>query len=182
MKYTDEFLINELHRWVKDNGKVPTTDAWDASSGYPSRLTYQRRFGSWGTVLTMGGYPENRRGLKPGQRPAIHGSGFVDDREPLCRDGERGSVEMQRWKEQVIIRDGCCSICGSTDKLIAHHVLGYAEYPMFRMELMNGYTVCPDCHKTIHYGELDPEHFEELTLLKIKLLNNLLSHKIRETS
>lgn len=175
---SQEFLINELHRWVKEHGRIPTTDAWDADhNGYPSRSTYQRRIGGWGTVLEQGGYPANRRGLKPGQRPAICGGGFIDERPDLDRGTERKSPEMQAWKANVVERDGYCSICGSTEALIAHHILGYTEYPTLRADMMNGYTVCPDCHKTIHYGELMPEHFEELTLLKIRLLQNLLPVK-----
>ena len=136
---------------------------------YPAGYSYFTYFGSWVKALDRGGYPRNQRGLKPGQRPACHGGGFVG-----ASKGERKSTRAKTWKQSVIERDCQCSICGSKDGLIAHHVLGFGPYPTLRTNMMNGYTVCPDCHKAIHRGDVSEEILEELTMLKINLLNSLL--------
>ena len=44
-----------------------------------------------------------------------------------------------------------CGIRGGT--LNAHHIKRYADDPKLRLVLSNLETVCPDCHKRIHFGE-----------------------------
>lgn len=86
----------------------------------------------------------------------------------------RTSARYQLWRRMVLIRDGFrCVKCGSvvSNYLIAHHkyefckllsdaelffpeltsydaALSYA--PMW--DLDNGETVCPDCHRGLHYA------------------------------
>jgi len=50
-RYTDEFLISELHRFVRENGKVPTQSDMQGKFGYPSFWTYHSRFGSFNLAL-----------------------------------------------------------------------------------------------------------------------------------
>lgn len=43
-----------------------------------------------------------------------------------------------------------CQRCGSTESLICHHILGYAQYKTLGNDLANVITFCEDCHKFIH--------------------------------
>ena len=50
-KYTKEFLISELHRFVKEFGHVPNGREIDNTTGYVSCSTFVRTFGSWKNAL-----------------------------------------------------------------------------------------------------------------------------------
>lgn len=43
-----------------------------------------------------------------------------------------------------------CQRCGSTESLICHHILGYAQYKTLSNDLTNVITFCEDCHKWVH--------------------------------
>lgn len=51
--YTDEELLNELRRFDKEEGRVPTRNDFVNNPGYPSSWTYQRRFGDWSNALKL---------------------------------------------------------------------------------------------------------------------------------
>lgn len=81
---------------------------------------------------------------------------------PLKSDQERKigrNVSGYRmWKRQVFERDGHrCLCCGSAEKLIAHHVLNFAQYPELRTDVENGVSLCRSCHASFHstYGVKD---------------------------
>ncbi|MCS0542962.1 hypothetical protein NXY55_23580, partial [Aeromonas veronii] len=44
--YTDEELLNSIHRYVNDFNKIPTVGGMDNAKGYPSTSTYTKRFGN----------------------------------------------------------------------------------------------------------------------------------------
>ena len=169
--------MEELHRFVKESGRVPTTDAWDAATGYPGRHSYTRRFGSWGAVLTRGGYKPNKRGCKKGHirdgsgGKIIHGLYLKKERV-----SERGSTQMASWREKCLDRDGYkCRICDTVDGIVVHHMVRYSEYPELRLDVLNGYTVCSTCHEKIHRGEYDKSDTrDELLRIKIQLLQKIL--------
>lgn len=50
-KYTKEFLISELHRFVKENNKIPRSHDMIKRNGYPSYAAYQRYFETWDNAL-----------------------------------------------------------------------------------------------------------------------------------
>lgn len=62
--------------------------------------------------------------------------------------------ELTQWREDVLRRDGYkCVECGSTDKLEADHIKSFIAYPKLRLDISNGRTLCPDCHRKTHnYG------------------------------
>jgi hypothetical protein len=64
----------------------------------------------------------------------------------------RKSVEYQEWRKKVFERDGyTCQDCGKKgDKLNAHHILRFSEYPELRLDIDNGVTLCEECHKETH--------------------------------
>lgn len=66
-------------------------------------------------------------------------------------DNQRNTMTYKIWRQAVIDRDGykCCA-CGSEEKLHAHHIKPFAEYPDRRFDVRNGITLCDRCHRTIH--------------------------------
>lgn len=66
---------------------------------------------------------------------------------------KRNNYKYRKWRESVILRDGCCQECGSKTNLVAHHVKSFSKYPLLRTEISNGITLCEKCHKKLHKGE-----------------------------
>lgn len=68
----------------------------------------------------------------------------------------RKSLEYRLWREAVFKRDGYKCVIGGKEhgnKLQADHIKRFADYPELRFELLNGRTLCIDCHvKTDTYG------------------------------
>lgn len=59
-----EFLINEIHRWIKEhNGKIPARDSMKVSEGYPSSYQYGICFGTrkWNEILEKIGLQLNNK-------------------------------------------------------------------------------------------------------------------------
>lgn len=69
----------------------------------------------------------------------------------------RGSIEMREWRAHVFNRDDyTCQACGQRGgDLHADHELPFALYPELRFEILNGRTLCIECHrKTPTYGNI----------------------------
>lgn len=67
----------------------------------------------------------------------------------------RTSATYRYWRKHVFQRDDyTCQACGERGgKLNADHELPFALYPDLRFEILNGRTLCEDCHKkTPTYG------------------------------
>lgn len=64
----------------------------------------------------------------------------------------RHSIEFRLWREAIFARDNwtCqkCRIRGQ--KLHAHHIKNFAQYPELRLALDNGITLCMKCHTDFH--------------------------------
>ncbi|MBA7575883.1 hypothetical protein ES708_17719 [subsurface metagenome] len=62
------------------------------------------------------------------------------------------------WRMSVFERDAFkCQICGD-DKghnLNAHHIKSFTQYPELRTLIENGITLCIDCHRKVHKGEIN---------------------------
>jgi len=72
--------------------------------------------------------------------------------------GRVGRVErgwkFARWKKEIYKRDNYkCQKCGSDESICAHHILSWKDYPELRFELLNGITLCFECHKKAHKGK-----------------------------
>ena len=67
------------------------------------------------------------------------------DMYPISRHDRR----VVAWAEDVKAR-GRCEECGSKDRLEAHHVLRWSEYPPGRVDPANGQCLCLDCHAKAH--------------------------------
>jgi len=60
-KYNDEFLISELQRFVKENGRVPTTRDMTSKSGYPSHSAYVNHFKVFNAALEIARLKINKK-------------------------------------------------------------------------------------------------------------------------
>jgi hypothetical protein len=92
----------------------------------------------------------------------------------------------KQWKKECLARDDyTCQVCNIRGgDLHIHHIFNYSTYREFRIEILNGITLCQDCHKGesgFHgiFGNCNatPEQF--LEFLKIK--NCLVKHLLIET-
>lgn len=67
---------------------------------------------------------------------------------------KRLNYSYRQWRKRVLERDGYkCTKCGSTEKLHAHHIKSFADYPEEREVLENGITLCEKCHRKVHWLE-----------------------------
>jgi hypothetical protein len=68
----------------------------------------------------------------------------------------RATKEYSDWRNLVFARDGwVCRYCGGGGgHLEAHHILSFAEYPEFRFSLVNGITLCEECHDGVRIREV----------------------------
>lgn len=65
----------------------------------------------------------------------------------------RNSAKYKQWRNAVLKRDNytCQNLeCKSKNKLIAHHILNFADYPELRFDTDNGLTFCRGCHNKEH--------------------------------
>ncbi len=62
-------------------------------------------------------------------------------------DRVRHSLEYKQWRTQVFQRDDyTCQACGCSGNMQADHELPFAYFPQLRFELLNGRTLCVECH------------------------------------
>ena len=82
------------------------------------------------------------------------------------RRKERQKIyQDSRWQKLRVIKlqkDPCCQVCGSIDNLQVHHIIsmfnGYyspQEYDRLAFDINNLCTLCQDCHKKVHDGEIN---------------------------
>lgn len=73
---------------------------------------------------------------------------WIDGRSRLGKN-LRNTVEYARWRLSVFKRDNfTCQICGIRDgKIQADHIKPYALFPELRLDINNGRTLCPNCHR-----------------------------------
>lgn len=69
----------------------------------------------------------------------------------------RNSIEYEVWRTAIFSRDGytCQKYKTVGGKLIAHHILNFAQYPELRLAIDNGITLSDKAHKEFHkkYGK-----------------------------
>lgn len=66
---------------------------------------------------------------------------------------KRLGYKYRKVRGEVIERDKCCKICGSTERLVVHHIKHFAEYPEYRFDPDNLVTLCDSCHRALHKKE-----------------------------
>lgn len=84
---------------------------------------------------------------------------FVRDEflKSLLDDGtypfDRNDPRVRKWTKDIV-SIGYCEKCNSTERLEAHHILYWSEYPPGRIDLNNGICLCNTCHGEMHKGEI----------------------------
>lgn len=79
-----------------------------------------------------------------------------DEDEKTKDRRDRASAEYTRWRREVFMRDGFqCQVCNQIGgNLNAHHIKPFSKYKELRFDVDNGITVCVECHRRIHWGDL----------------------------
>lgn len=94
-------------------------------------------------ILVDGGYLAE---IEDGNYKIVHWY----ENNSTCAAKKRNTYEYRQWRKAVINRDGCCQLCGSKHKLVAHHKKAFSAFPSLRLDLENGITLCHDCHAKLH--------------------------------
>ncbi len=78
------------------------------------------------------------------------------------------SPEYKAWREKILGRDeSACVMCGSRQKLQAHHLKPRTAHPELTFDLANGITLCKPCHRKIRGREQEWESkFKNLLWLR----------------
>jgi hypothetical protein len=62
-----------------------------------------------------------------------------------------GKWLLRLWSRFVKTRDAFrCLCCESPERIQAHHIIRKTLYPWGGLELGNGVTLCPECHRRVH--------------------------------
>lgn len=67
---------------------------------------------------------------------------------PIDREDRR----VAKWRKEILKR-GMCEECGSTERLEAHHIIKWADYPQGRTDIENGRCLCHKCHTNEHKND-----------------------------
>lgn len=65
---------------------------------------------------------------------------------------DRNDTRVKEWTNKIISK-GKCELCGSTNRLEAHHIIKWADYPQGRIDIKNGMCLCHDCHTEQHKND-----------------------------
>lgn len=139
-----------LHLWSDKNNKTPYDYTYGSNSEvwfkcpYGIHEDYKRDIAA--TVMYDFRCPicgkENQTILKGENHPSWKG-GVTTEAEKL-----RKSKEYEQWRESVFMKDNyTCQCCGTYGgRLVAHHLLDYANNVSERFNVENGITLCFNCH------------------------------------
>jgi len=73
----------------------------------------------------------------------------------------RNSPQMNEWRRAVFKRDNyVCQLCHKKGgRLNAHHIDCFSERPELRFDIMNGITLCVECHLSVNWMEVFYKNF-----------------------
>ena len=64
----------------------------------------------------------------------------------------RNDARVMKWRKDILSL-GYCQKCGAKERLEAHHILHWSDYPIGRIDIKNGECLCHSCHTDEHVGE-----------------------------
>lgn len=88
-------------------------------------------------------------GVKGKDHPAWKGKDCTTPEQTRLRQVD----EVKQWRHAVWARDNyTCRFCNKEKggELVAHHIYPWAEFPLMRICVSNGVTLCQDCHIWTH--------------------------------
>jgi hypothetical protein len=69
---------------------------------------------------------------------------------------DRSDREVAIWRRNVLLRDGnVCQNCGTSEKIEAHHIMAWIDFPYARLVEENGIALCRSCHDHVHAGRIN---------------------------
>lgn len=89
MTHTDEFLIEELQRFYRENNRVPIACEMSAKQGYPAMCVYQSHFGSWNKGLIAAKLEINTQGhigTLDGTETCSYCGCYIEEAKKWCYD------------------------------------------------------------------------------------------------
>ncbi|MFA5670081.1 MAG: HNH endonuclease [Balneolaceae bacterium] len=67
---------------------------------------------------------------------------------------EKNTPEYKAWRSNVFTRDRwTCQKCGEKGNIEAHHIVRWSDSKALRYSIMNGITLCIECHKEVTGNE-----------------------------
>ena len=63
---------------------------------------------------------------------------------------KRTNTSLSHWSENVKAHHPFCAICGSKEKLEAHHIIPVSHDRSYMYHITNGITLCHKCHYLVH--------------------------------
>lgn len=95
-------------------------------------------------------------------------------------------MTVAKWAVAVKERDGYkCRVCGSSERLNAHHIKYKAKVPEKATEIDNGITLCRSCHRIAHKGVYGVggiiQDLHLFTPERIKQVEDVINRAITET-
>lgn len=78
--------------------------------------------------------------------------------------------DLREWRTKIIARDEHCIVCSTKEKLIAHHLNNFSEFPDKRLDLNNGITMCHTCHWRFHRETSHKHATKEMFEMWLKML------------
>lgn len=60
------------------------------------------------------------------------------------------SKEWKLLRAQHLKSEPCCVLCGSSEKIVVHHILYRRFYSKHKLDIWNLATLCKSCHYKVH--------------------------------
>jgi len=120
---------------------------------YPRDLKYKHHFCSkkCACIFRRGKRVSRKTEFKSGENSPNWKGGISKTR---LKSGyyKRDTAKLLKWKKRVYRRDKWnCQLCGKHGgKIVAHHIFFYEQFPLLRLKIKNGITLCQSCHISLH--------------------------------
>ena len=111
-------------------------------------------YGKPNVVRPLAGPARRRKRTRPPVRTELRSA---SEAERMWYEERRGPRIPKDWSARIRRRDGKCVICGTTERLCAHHIVPVAEDPKLQADENNGITLCHKCHASMRSRKASAE-------------------------